>query len=348
MAEFIEVLSPSALKDLQALNSEIVKTIAGVKEVNSNMISVKTPSGSDSAIKGLSAQYDAQAKAIKNLQNELLKEQKERAKTVQTILNQSKSYQDLAKQKERSLMATERENAKLVASQNLYNKVQAKLNQLSAEYKNLAVQKELSGKLTETEAKRYEFLQGKITKYDATLKAVDATMGKYQRNVGNYASGFSPISNSINQLTREMPAFTNSIQTGFMALSNNIPIFTDAIGNAIKQNKLLQAEGKPTVSVLGQLASSFLSWQTLMGVGITLLTVYGKDIVEWVSGVSKADEANKKLKTTLSEVNNEQQTSVVQLEALNKIVLDNTKTEQQRLVAYKQLQESSFSLHCEG
>jgi len=116
-----------------------------------------------------------------------------------------------------------KEQAKLNASANLYNKVQAKLNALSNEYKALATRKELGISLTDKEAQRYTFLQGKIQTYDKTLKAVDATMGKYTRNVGNYASGFNPLSNSINQLTREMPAFTYSVQTGFMALSNNIP-----------------------------------------------------------------------------------------------------------------------------
>ena len=58
--EFIEVTSPSALKNLQEVNAELLKTISSVKEVNANMIGIKTPSGSDSAIKQLKADYDAQ------------------------------------------------------------------------------------------------------------------------------------------------------------------------------------------------------------------------------------------------------------------------------------------------
>ena len=53
--EFLEVLSPNALKDLQALNAELVKTTANMKAANENMIGIKTPSGSDSAIKELNA-----------------------------------------------------------------------------------------------------------------------------------------------------------------------------------------------------------------------------------------------------------------------------------------------------
>jgi DNA repair exonuclease SbcCD ATPase subunit len=221
-------------------------------------------------------------------------------KLEQQSIKESNARNALNKQREQAIAQLEKENAKLQASENLYNKLQAKLNLLSNEYKNLAARKELGLSLTAKEEQRYTSLQGRIQNYDKTLKAVDATMGKHQRNVGNYAGSFNPLSNSINQLTREMPAFTYSVQTGFMALSNNIPIFTDAISNAVAQNKQLIAQGKPTTSVLSQLASSLFSFQTLLGVGITLLTVYGKEIGEWIANLSGAstalDELNKRQK----------------------------------------------------
>jgi hypothetical protein len=240
-----------------------------------------------------------------------------------------------------------KENAKLEASLSIYNKIQAKLNILSTEYKSLSARKELGATLTDKEAKRYDFLLSKISTYDKTLKAVDASMGKYQRNVGNYASAFNPLSNSINQLTREMPAFTYSAQTGFMALSNNIPIFTDAIGEAIKQNKLLQAEGKPTTSVLSQLAGAFFSWQTLMGVGITLLTVYGKEIGEWISSLTrgaKSIDDVKKAQKELNEVNIQGQKDAVQetlkLKSLLEIAKDTSLSYKERMIAVKELQST--------
>jgi hypothetical protein len=172
-------------------------------------------------------------------------------------------------------------------------------------------------------------------------------MGKYQRNVGNYASAFNPLSNSINQLTREMPAFTYSVQTGFMALSNNIPIFTDAISNAIAQNKALQAEGKPTTSVLKQLAGAFLSWQTAMGIGITLLTVYGKEIGEFISSTfsaSKAINVQKEAQKSLNDISTLGAKNAVEetlkLKSLLAIAKDTTLTYQQRMIAVKELQNT--------
>lgn len=117
------------------------------------------------------------------------------------------------------------------------------------------------------------------------IDAMEQKLGMYQRNVGNYASGWNGMQNSINQLTRELPAFTFSAQTGFMAISNNLPIMVDEIKKAVDANKALSAEGKKGVPVWKQLAGSLLSWQTAMMLGITLMTVYGKEIAQWIKGL---------------------------------------------------------------
>ena len=180
---------------------------------------------------------------------------------------------------------------RLNASLGLYNKVQLKLNALTVKYNELAIKKQLGIKLSATEEKSYNNLSAKIQKYDQVLKAVDASVGKYSRNVGNYASGFNPLSNSINQLTREAPAFANSLQTGFMAISNNLPIFFDAMGQAIAQQKELQAQGKPSKNALQLIAGSLFSFQTLLSVGVTLLTIYGPEMWKWTKAMISGKEA---------------------------------------------------------
>jgi hypothetical protein len=350
MSEFIEVISPSALKDLQTLNAEITKTVAGVKEVNANMINVKTPSGADSAIKKLQTEvqklHDTQVKA--QIQLEKYAQAQARTKIANNQAEQSTIRLEQAI--DRKNKALDREQAKLNASQNLYNKVQQKLNTLSNEYKALAIRQEISGKLTEQEAKRYEFLQGRIQKYDGALKAVDASMGKYQRNVGNYASGFNPLGNSINQLTREMPAFANSVQTGFMAISNNLPIFFDAMGQAIKQQKELQAQGQPSKNALQLLAGSFLTLGTALSLGVTLLTFYGAEIVNAITGSKDRAEALKAEKKALeakAKAEDEARDKLARYQSeeisRSKILLENAKNLElpytKRLEAVKELQQ---------
>ena len=230
--------------------------------------------------------------AIKEKQTRLLiSEQKLLTEKNKTENQEIRNKQLLSREEERINKLREKEEQKLQASESLYSKIEIKLKALQNEYKMLAIKKELGVELTDKEERSINKLHSRIEKYDKALKAVDASMGKYQRNVGNYASAFNPLQNSINQLTREAPAFANSVQTGFMAISNNLPILFDSISTIINQNKQLQAQGKSTKSVLGQVAGAFLSWNTALSVGVTLLTVYGADIGKWAKGLLFAKDS---------------------------------------------------------
>lgn len=225
-------------------------------------------------------------------------------KLEQQSIKESNARNALNKQREQSLAQLAKEQAKLDAASNTYNKLQVELNKLSNTYKDLAARKAQGATLTKAEAEQMNYLEKRIKQHDTTLKAVDATMGKYQRNVGNYAGAFNPLNNSINQLTREMPAFANSVQTGFMAISNNLPIFFDAISNIRKENAALRADMQPTKSVLSQLGSAFFSWGTALSVGVTLLTLYGSKIWESISGSKKKTEALEIQKKKQEELDN--------------------------------------------
>jgi hypothetical protein len=283
-----EIIQPNIFGDAAKSAQLLTKELEGLKiafsQVSNESEKVfKGVSGAKTVadIDNVSKQLEKQEAVRKRLE---LAAERERLAEIRLQQQREKAFDDYEKK-------LNREQQKLQASQSVYSKLQQKLNALNKEYRDLAVRKELGAKLSDKEAQRIDYLSSRITKYDTTLKAVDASMGKYQRNVGNYASGFNPINNSINQLTREMPAFTYSMQTGFMAISNNIPIFTDAINNAVSANKELIAQGKPTTSVLKQVLGALFSWQTAMGVGITLLTVYGKEIGEWIKSLWGANDA---------------------------------------------------------
>lgn len=239
-----------------------------------------------------------------------------------------------------------KEQQRIANAASLYSKLEQKLKSLQLEYRDLAARKEIGIRLTEEESKRYDFLKSKIDKYDTALKAVDGSMGKYQRNVGNYERANNGLGMSLAQITREMPAFAISAQTGFMALSNNIPIFFDAIGQVKNLNKELQAQGKPTVSVLKQLAGAFFSWQTALSVGVTLLTVYGADIVKWGQKVLFGAESVYKLKESQDSLNEAKKEGVKQagneiatLDKLYKVATNANLSYEQRTRAVRQLQE---------
>ena len=141
-----------------------------------------------------------------------------------------------------------------------------------------------------------------IQKLDKLLKEQDAMMGVYGRNVGNYASAWNGLGNAINQISREMPAFAVSMSTGILALSNNIPILADEIARIRKENAQLIANGQKAVPVWKQIAGSLLSWQTLLSVGITLLTVYGDEIFDFVAGLFETEDASKAASDALKDL----------------------------------------------
>ena len=159
--------------------------------------------------------------------------------------------------------------------------------------------------LTEEERKSPfgQELLASIQQADAKIKQLDATIGNHQRNVGNYASGWNGLNMSVQQIVRELPAATMGLNMFFLAISNNLPILTDEIKRARDMNEQLKKSGQGTVPVWRQLAGSILSWQTAMMVAITVLSMYGKDIANWVSGLFGADEAHKRLNESIKEFN---------------------------------------------
>lgn len=258
--------SKNDIKEFDKLEVKLISVIDTVdelikqgKELNS-LFSKGTPKEYASAMSHLNDVLSRLAKTERDLLDLTSKYDKIAQNNIQTTRQTSKTTGELSNQtallrEKKRLLNKEGKDQAVVEIQNqqllnaslgLYNKVQLKLNALIVKYNELAIKKQLGLKLSAAEEKSYNNLAAKIQKYDGILKAVDATVGKHQRNVGNYASAFNPLSNSINQLSREMPAFANSVQTGFMAISNNLPIFFDAIGQIRKQNALLRAEGKPT------------------------------------------------------------------------------------------------------
>lgn len=142
-----------------------------------------------------------------------------------------------------------------------------------------------------------------IQKLDKLLKEQDAKMGVYGRNVGNYASHWDGLGNAISQLSREMPAFAVSMQVGLLAISNNLPILADEIAKIRRENEELIKSGQKAVPVWKQVVGSLLSWQTLLAVGVTLLTVYGDKIFDFAANLFKSKDASKAASDALEDLN---------------------------------------------
>lgn len=138
-------------------------------------------------------------------------------------------------------------------------------------------------------------LLASINQADAKIKELDATIGNHQRNIGNYGQAWNGLSMSIQQIGRELPALAYGPKVFFSAISNNLPILADEIKRARTEYEMLKRSGQSAVPVWKQIASSLFSWQSALTVGITLLTLYGDKVIDWVAGLFKAKDALKSL-----------------------------------------------------
>ena len=121
-------------------------------------------------------------------------------------------------------------------------------------------------------------------------------------DIPNAQRQFNGLHNSIQQMAREMPSLAMGPQMFFMAISNNLPIFTDELARARKEYDELQKSGKKGTPVWKQVLSSLFSWQTAMTTGIMLLVMYGDEIWDWTKNLFSAKKGVDELNISLKEM----------------------------------------------
>ena len=175
------------------------------------------------------------------------------------------------------------------------------------------------------------------TAKNTTIVPSDATKAK---------STFNGLNMSIQQLARELPVLSMGPQMFFMAISNNLPIFTDELARARKEYEAMIASGQKGVPVWRQVLSSLLSWQTALAVGITLTVAYGKEIGSWVANLFRGKKAldtarmaSERFQNTMLEGARNAQQEVVKLNLLYRAATDNARATDDRREAVRKLKE---------
>lgn len=186
------------------------------------------------------------------------------------------------------------------------NKMSQSLTRMKNIYRNLSA--------AEREGTRGQTMLKNIDTLDTKIKELDAAMGVHTRNVGNYASGFNMLGFQIQQVARELPSLAYGPQIFFSAISNNLPMLADEIARAKKSVDELKKAGQTFTPVWKQIASSIFSWQTLLVAGVTVLTLYGKEIVNWVSNLFAADKSLDSVIKNIDQFNNQVTTSREELQ----------------------------------
>ena len=171
------------------------------------------------------------------------------------------------------------------------NGLRASIRNLTAEYNALSAA-DRAGAIGNGLAER-------ISKIQTQVSAAEQRLGNFRSNVGNYQSAFNGLNVAVSQIVRELPSAAMGADMFFLAISDNIPMLVDEINKLREFNK----SSEQSVPILKQLGAAVFSWNSLISVGITLLTVYGKDIVSWIGNLFKGREAAMTLAEAQAEVN---------------------------------------------
>ena len=218
------------------------------------------------------------------------------------------------------------------------NEMSQALTRMRAVYKNMSA--------ADREGAQGQTMLKNIESLDTKIKELDASMGVHTRNVGNYASGFNMLGFQIQQVARELPSLAYGPQIFFAAISNNLPMLADEIARAKKSVDELKKAGQTFTPVWKQIASSIFSWQTLLVAGVTVLTLYGKEITNWVASLFKGKTtidasaaALERFNSAMAQGSVSAQSELTKLNLLYRAATDLSKPYEERAEAVKKLQD---------
>jgi hypothetical protein len=237
MAE--EAIKASEIVDFEGYKKELREVISLTQTVGKNTIdTLKQINATINANKGnTTKEIDATTEAIERStkQRKILAEAQEAEYKAQLALNnatQAELKLKVAEQKETD-KATKAKKAELKAlndQASAYKQASARLNALKNNYKDLAV----AGTATEKELRA---LAREVQDLDFQLKKVDADVGDFKREVGNYQNAINAAAGG----TGEFGTVLNSLQSGLDTVRET---FSAAVGDisALAKN-FADAEG---------------------------------------------------------------------------------------------------------
>lgn len=151
-----------------------------------------------------------------------------------------------------------------------------------------------AGTNTDAQMADIQALQGVIRQLKAELLGLEEQKkktGSTPLMKDDPAPKLNNVRMSMQQIARELPSLAMGPQMFFLAISNNIPMFTDALSSARQEYEALTKAGKKATPVWKQVLSSLFSWQTALAALITLSVVYGKEIGGWVKSLFGVKDA---------------------------------------------------------
>lgn len=168
--------------------------------------------------------------------------------------------------------------------------LEQELLELQKQYRNAMA----AGTNTDAQMADIQALQGVIRQLKAELQGLEEQKKKTGSTPlmgDDPAPKLNNVRMSMQQIARELPSLAMGPQMFFLAISNNIPMLTDALSSARQEYEALTKAGKKATPVWKQVLSSLFSWQPALAALITLSVVYGKEIGGWVKSLFGVKDA---------------------------------------------------------
>lgn len=306
------------LSELKAANDEKTKAMAQIRLYSNEIARLKA----DVAALNKEEQQNGQLSA------------KKRAQVLDAAVSIEEYKQEISQLKRELANQIKLEKAAVGS----INEMSQALTRMRAVYENMSA--------AEREGVQGQTMLKNIESLDTKIKELDASMGVHTRNVGNYASGFNMLGFQIQQVARELPSLAYGPQIFFSAISNNLPMLADEIARAKKSVDELKKAGQTFTPVWKQIASSIFSWQTLLVAGVTVLTLYGKEITNWVASLFKGKTtidasaaALERFNSAMAQGSVSAQSELTKLNLLYRAATDLSKPYEERAEAVKKLQD---------
>lgn len=337
----------NAAKSTQTASNIISQASTQLQAANMNYATIiDTVQAYDGEVTKLTADTIANKEAMKKIDADI-KSLGKSYKDGEIALSEYIRQSSLLKQRHTELMAQNQQYSALIKNHSTaiisasgsYYEMNAAMLELQKRYKALSE--------ADRESSVGKNLIAQANALNNKLKEIDSQFGNYQRNVGNYASSWNGLNVQTQQLLRELPSLTMSFNQFFLAISNNLPMFVDELKRASEEFKRMKSEGQTAVPVWKQLLGSLFSWQSALVIGITLLSAYSSEIIDWVASLFRGKKALDEIISVQDKLRTAQKGAIrdtieerIKLELLYKAATDNKKAMEERIVAANELKST--------
>lgn len=178
---------------------------------------------------------------------------------------------------------TQLENVKRNAIRGVTAAVEGSYNAYSKELSILQKHR----KMLNENSDEYKEMTKRVAELQEHLKQMDADVGVYSRNVGNYSSAFDGLRGSVNGVVAKLPALKGGVSGFAESMNESLPHLIESV----QQYKAMAEEAGEAANVMGALTKSLLSWNMVVSVAVTVIAVFGEKIAEWVKQLFNATSA---------------------------------------------------------